>query len=127
MIKKPIGETVMILNLSTIKVSPWDSRDSQPNKADTKCSLCAKGEPDNDEDAQWRDGDNDDSSDSEGKPHKTYHGDLFRNQDDTNDSLLAKDELADDEEDEGRDRDDDESIDSEGKPCGTCHRDSQHI
>ena len=89
MIKKPIGETVMILNLSTIKVSPWNSRDSQPNKDDTKCSLCAKGEPDNDEDVQWRDGDNDDSSDSENKPHKTYHGDLFRNQDDTNDSLLA--------------------------------------
>ena len=37
--------------------------------------LCPKGEPDNVEEAERREGDNDNLSDSEGKPHESYHGD----------------------------------------------------
>ena len=48
--------------------------DSQQNQDDTNDSLRAEGELD-DDDEEWRDGDDNESIDSEGKPHKTYHGD----------------------------------------------------
>ena len=78
--------------------------------------LCPKGEPDNVEEVERREGDNDNLSDSEGKPHESYHGDSQQNQDDTDKSLRAKGELDDDDEDEWRDGNGNEYSDSEGKP-----------
>ena len=93
-IKKPSGEKVMILNLSIRKVCPMNhimkiyslrkvclvKKTIMEIHSLTKTilridCLCLKGEPDNVEEAERREGDNDNLSDSEGKPHESYHGD----------------------------------------------------
>ena len=77
-IKKPNGEKVMILNLSIRKVCLVKAimEISSLTKTILRIDcLCPKGEPDNVEEAERREGDNDDFIDSEGKPHESYHGD----------------------------------------------------
>ena len=52
---------------------------SQRNLNDTNDFLSAKGKLDDDEEADWRDSDDYESIDSEGRSHKTYHGDSQQN------------------------------------------------
>ena len=66
-----------------VKVSPNDLEDLHRNWDDTNDHLGAIGDPDDDEDAEWRDGDYDHSIDSEGKFRTTD----IDNDVDTNESL----------------------------------------
>ena len=68
--RKIRGGTVMMMNLSIVKVSPVELAIGIRNtfKNDTYYPLCAEGELDDDDEDEWRDGNDDESSDSEGKP-----------------------------------------------------------
>ena len=70
---------------------------------------------DDDDEDEWRDADDNESIDSEGRPRGTCHRDSQHIQYDIYYPLCAKGELDDDDEDEWRDGDDSESSDSEGK------------
>ena len=83
--------------------------------------MCAKGEPDDDKDVEWRDSHDDGPVDSDGKPHETYPENWHRNNDDINNSLCATGETDGDEDIEWSDSDDN-SIDSEGNPYETNHK-----
>ena len=80
-LEKMSGETLMILNLSIVEVSPKKLIMEIHNgiKIDTYDSLSTKGELDDDEEADWRDSDDYEAIDSEVRPHKTCHGDSQQN------------------------------------------------
>ena len=80
---------------------------------------------DDDDEDEWRDGDDNESIDSEGKPHETYHYRFKEYLNVTYKPLCAKGELDDDDEAGRRDGNDEKHIDSEGKLHKT-YGDSQH-
>ena len=84
--KMPSGETEKEVNQSIVKVGPHDLGDWHRNWDDTDDHLGAIGDPDDDGDAEWRDGDYDHSIDSEGKFHTTD----IDNDVDTNESLRTE-------------------------------------
>ena len=78
-LQKPNGETVMIKKLLIVKVNLMKHIMKIRNTFKMilmNDPLCAEGELDDDDEDEWKNGDDNKSIDNEGKSHGTYHVDL---------------------------------------------------